>query len=179
LGHPSKFQRVSHLVFVTAATSLNGSQPNFARCFAVSWACTLYIHFCFFASLEIQDAKLTLKFVIWAPSHNFVGLYLCNECTHRQSEKNLLNSNISSTSPCNMVNVGLLTSEMDSLVWSTPANFNGFRVLASVLHRRRSPEANQTLHDVWPSHGLVHYVYIFGRSCPLVEFYQVQNSLCV
>ena len=31
LGHPTKFQRVSHLGFVTAATSLNGSQPNFAQ----------------------------------------------------------------------------------------------------------------------------------------------------
>jgi len=30
LGHPSKFQRFSHLGFVTAATSLNGGQPNFA-----------------------------------------------------------------------------------------------------------------------------------------------------
>jgi len=28
LGRPSKFQRVSRLGFVTAATSLNGSQPN-------------------------------------------------------------------------------------------------------------------------------------------------------
>jgi len=45
LGHPSKFQRVSRLGFVTAATSLNGSQPNFARCLAVSWAGALYIHF--------------------------------------------------------------------------------------------------------------------------------------
>jgi len=45
LGHPSKFQRVSHLAFVTAETSLTGSQPNFARCLAVSWAGTLYIHF--------------------------------------------------------------------------------------------------------------------------------------
>jgi len=36
LGHPSKFQRVSRLGFVTAATSLNGSQPNLARCLAVS-----------------------------------------------------------------------------------------------------------------------------------------------
>jgi len=44
LGHPSKFQRVSRLSFVTAATSLNGSQPNFAWCLAVSWAGTLYIH---------------------------------------------------------------------------------------------------------------------------------------
>jgi len=37
LGHPSEFQRVSHLSFVTAATSLNGSQPNFAWCLAISW----------------------------------------------------------------------------------------------------------------------------------------------
>ena len=41
-GTPDKFQRVSRLGFVTAATSLNGSQPNFARCLAVSWAGTLY-----------------------------------------------------------------------------------------------------------------------------------------
>jgi len=45
LGHPSKFQRVSRLGVVTAATSLNGGQPNFARCLAVSWSGTLYIHF--------------------------------------------------------------------------------------------------------------------------------------
>jgi len=31
LWHPSKFQRVSSLALVTAATSLNGGQPNFAR----------------------------------------------------------------------------------------------------------------------------------------------------
>jgi len=42
-GHPSKFQRVSRLGFVTGATSLNGSQPNFARCLAVSWAGIHYI----------------------------------------------------------------------------------------------------------------------------------------
>ena len=41
LGHPSKFQRVSRLAFVTAATSFTGGQPNFVRCLAVSWACTL------------------------------------------------------------------------------------------------------------------------------------------
>ena len=47
LGYPCKFQLVSRLSSVTAATSLTGSQPNFARCLAVSWAgtCTLYIHF--------------------------------------------------------------------------------------------------------------------------------------
>jgi len=29
-------------------------------------------------SLKIQDAKMTQKLAIWAPSHNFVGLYLRN-----------------------------------------------------------------------------------------------------
>jgi len=29
-------------------------------------------------SLQIQDAKDHQKFAIWATSHNFVGLYLCN-----------------------------------------------------------------------------------------------------
>ena len=56
----------------------------------------------------------------------------------------------------------------------TLANSNGFRVLASLLHRRRSTEANQTLHDVWPSRGLVQCLYIFGGSCPLRKFCQVQ-----
>jgi len=42
---PFKFQPVWRLGFVTAPTFRNGSQPNFARCLAVSWAGTLYIHF--------------------------------------------------------------------------------------------------------------------------------------
>jgi len=45
LGHPSKFQWVLGLGFITAPMSLNGGQPNFAQCLAVSWAGTLYIHF--------------------------------------------------------------------------------------------------------------------------------------
>ena len=45
LGHPSKFQRVSRLSFVTAARSFTGDQPNFARCLVVSCAAKLFIHF--------------------------------------------------------------------------------------------------------------------------------------
>ena len=78
-----------------------------------------------------------------------------------------------------MANIGPLTADICWRVWDTPANFNGFRVLASLLQRRRSPEANQTLHDVWPSPELVHYVYIFGGCCPLTEFSSVQHSLYV
>jgi len=65
-----------------------------------------------------------------------------------------------------MVNFGPLAAEIDWRVSGTPANFNGFRVLASLLHRRRSTEVNQTLHDVWPSLGLVHFIYIFEGRCP-------------
>jgi len=48
--------------------------------------------------------------------------------------KNLLRSNISPTCPHNMVNFCQLTAEIRSGVWGTPANFSGFRVLASLLH---------------------------------------------
>ena len=34
----------------------------------------------------------------------------------------------------NMVNFGPPTAEIDSLVWGTPANFNGFYFLAALLH---------------------------------------------
>jgi len=64
----------------------------------------------------------------------------------------------------NMANFGPLTAEIDSGVWGTLANINGFRVLPSLLQRRRSPEANKTLHDVWPSPWLAHY--IFGALAP-------------
>ena len=33
-----------------------------------------------------------------------------------------------------MANFGSLAAEIGSLVWGTPANFNGFRVLAALLH---------------------------------------------
>jgi len=59
-----------------------------------------------------------------------------------------LNSNISSTRPYNVVNFDPLAAEIGSVVWGTPANFSGFRVLAPLVEQRRSPEANQTLQDV-------------------------------
>jgi len=83
-----------------------------------------------------------------------------------QSERNLWNSNISSRCPHNVANIGPLTPGIDWRAWGTPVYFNVYRVLAPLLQRCRSPEANQTLHDVWPSPGLVHpglvhYIYIF------------------
>ena len=66
-----------------------------------------------------------------------------------------------------MINFGPLTAEIGWRVCGTPADFNGFRILASLPHRRHWTEVNQTLHDVWPSPALVHCIYIFACSCPI------------
>ena len=55
--------------------------------------------------------------------------------------KNLLSSNMSSTCRHNMVNFGPL-AEIVSLVWGTPANFNGFRILAELLHSNSGRQPN-------------------------------------
>ena len=85
-----------------------------------------------------NDAKIA----IWAPLHNFVALYQCIFATKAcidNRKKNLSNSNMSFTRPHNMANLGPLTVEICWRVWGTPANFNGFCVLASLLQRCRSP----------------------------------------
>jgi len=133
------------------------------------------------ARWKYTTQKNRQKFAIWAPSHNFIRLSLrIKACIDNRKE--LPNNNISSTCPHNMVNVGPLTAEIGSPAWGTPANFNGFRVLPSLLQRRRSLQANQTLHDAWPSPALIHYIIInmhFWRHLPLTEFCPVQNSLYV
>jgi len=57
----------------------------------------------------------------------------------------MLNGNTSSTCPDNMVNFGLLTAEICWRVWGTPANFNGFRALAALLHSTLVVGVSQTL----------------------------------
>ena len=84
------------------------------------------------------------KFAICAPSQKVVRLCLRNQGMYRQSEK-MSNSNISPTCPYNMVNFGRLSAEIGSLVRGTPANFNGFRVFAALLHGTLVVGVSQTL----------------------------------
>jgi len=44
-----------------------------------------------------------------------------------------------------MANFGPLTAEIDSGVWGTPANLNGFHVLAALLHGALVVGVSQTL----------------------------------
>ena len=160
--------------------SLNGSQPNFALCLAVSWHGTLYIHF---RDLLPPDGSLPrAKFTLCPSMHHrtsFSGYTFATKASIDKGKKNLLSSNTSSTCPYNMLDFGRLVAEILSLVWGTPANFNWFLVLAVLLQRRRSMEVNQTLHDLSSSPGLVHHINIFGGSCLMTEFCQVENSICM
>jgi len=70
---------------------------------------------------------------------------------------------------CSTYLLTYVLTEIGSVVWGTPVNFNGFRALASLRQRRRSTDAIQTLRDIWPSPGLVHYIHLRGLF-PLAEF---------
>jgi len=117
LGHPCKFQRASCLAFVTAPTSLNGGQPNFARCLAIFWVLYIHIH-TFSGLLPLNWILLGVKFTL----HPSLAFSYIGSLTARH---------LSSGHQPNFA------------VWylhatGRPANFNGFRVLASLLHRRHS-----------------------------------------
>jgi len=83
-------------------------------------------------------------------------------------KENLLNSNVSPTCSYNMVNFGPLAAEIVSLVWDTPANVNGFRVLAALLPDTLVVGVSQTLRHwtegaTYPSRWAL--AYISGWSC--------------
>jgi len=66
-----------------------------------------------------------------------------------------------------MVNLSLLAAEIVSVVWGTPANFSGFRILASLLQRRRSTEADQTaqcLALTWAGRLYIHFRQLLLRN---------------
>jgi len=73
--------------------------------------------------------------------------YIFATKAHIDNWKKVLSSNISSRCPNNMVNFGPVAAEIGPVVWgtSTPANFNGFRVLAALLHGTPAVVVSQTL----------------------------------
>jgi len=95
-------------------------------------------------SLKIQNAKNRQN----SPSgHHRTTLsgYISAIKAHIDNRKKLLNSNTSSTCPHNMAKCGPLTAEIGSRVCGTPANFNGFHVLAALLHDTLVVSVSQTL----------------------------------
>ena len=93
--------------------------------------------------------------------------------------KNLLNSNISSISPHNMVNFGALTADIGWRFYRHPSKFQRVSRLGFLTAAMSLTGGQLNLHDVGPSPGLLRYICIFWGSCPLTEFYHMQNSPCV
>jgi len=76
----------------------------------------------------------TQKVAIWAHRITLSGYIFATKARIDNQKENLLSSDMSSTCPRHMVNFGLLTAEICWRVWGTPANFDGFCVLAVLLH---------------------------------------------
>ena len=85
--------------------------------------------------------------------------------------KNLLNRNVSPTCPHSMVNFGPLAAEICWRVWGTPANFNGFCVLAALLHGTLVLGVSETLRR-WTEGTTYIRLYSAGRPsrCPHSSF---------
>jgi len=108
-------------------------------------------------SLEMQDQKLAKNSPSGHHRTNLLG-YIFGTKTRIDNRKKLLNSNVSPTCPHNMVNFGPPAAEICWRVWGTPANLNGFRVLAAVLHGTLVVGVSQTA-----ALNGGHHLYLAGR----------------
>ena len=84
---------------------------------------------------------------------------------YRQSEKLVKQQYLLHTSPqCDELRPISGWDRFGSLEHTS--KFQRVSRLAFVTAATSFTEANQTLHDVWPSPGLLHYIYIFGGLLP-------------
>jgi len=82
----------------------------------------------------------------WHHRTTLSGCIFAAEACIGNWEKNLLNTDTPIPPPHVLImNFGLLMAEICWQVWGTPANFNGFRVLATLLHGTLVVGVSQTL----------------------------------
>ena len=94
----------------------------------------------------------------------------------------MLNSNMSSTCSQNMVNFGPLTAETCWRVWSTPANFNRFRVLASIVTAPTSLNGGQQhfagcLAVSWTGALYIRFWGLLSPKAPFTRYNLLSNRL--
>ena len=97
------------------------------------------------ATVEMKDAKITKNSPSGHHRTNVSGYIFATKARIDNRKKNLLNSNISSTCSYNMANFDFLAAEICWRVWDTPANFNGFHVLAALQHGSLVVGVSQTV----------------------------------
>ena len=106
---------------------------------------TLYSKLSFLIKLCMLDAK---NHESWHHRATLWGCIFAAKACIDSRKKDLLNSNISPTGSHDMSTFGPLTAKICSGVWGTPAHFkpfNGFRVLAGLLHGAVVMGVSQTL----------------------------------
>jgi len=127
------------------------------------------------AEIQLQDAKIDKKSPSGHHRTTLSGCIFTTKACIDNRRKKLLNSNISSTRPHSrpIANFGPLTTAIGLLVSGTPAKFNVFRVLASLLHdvAHRRPNFARSLAVSRAGTGR-YTIYIHFREllCPLTEF---------
>jgi len=97
------------------------------------------------ARWKCRTQKIAKKLPSGHHRTTLLGYIFATKAGIDNQKKNLLNSSISPTCPHTMGNFGPLTAETGSEVWGTPANFNGFLVLAALLHGTLVVGVSQTL----------------------------------
>jgi len=93
----------------------------------------------------MQDPKSRQKSPSGHHGATLSGYIFATKAHIDNRKKNLLSSNMFSGCPHNMVNIGLLTAEIDWRVWGTPSYFSEYRVLAALLHDSQVVGFSQTL----------------------------------
>jgi len=82
----------------------------------------------------MQDTKIDRNSPSGHHRATLLGYIFTTKARIDNRKKLALNSTVSPTCPQNMVNFGSLAAEICWRVWVTPAHFNGFCVLAALLH---------------------------------------------
>jgi len=115
---------------------------------------SFFFFFFFFSSPNLSGRRLD---VYHTSTHGVAVAEILNaglKCAARRSleiqdakklPKKLLSSNMFSRCPNSMVNFSPVAAEIFSLAWGTPANFNGFCILAVLLHGILVVGVSQTL----------------------------------
>jgi len=74
-----------------------------------------------------------------------LSVYIFATKARVNNQKKIVKQQYLLTCPHNMANFGRLGTEIGPVVWGTPANFNGFCVLAALLHGSQVVGVSQTL----------------------------------
>jgi len=141
---------------------------------------------------KFRTKKNPQKFDIWAPSQNFVRIYIfATKARIHNLKKKLVKQQCLPPhvlTNYNMVNFGPLAAEIIFLVLGTSANVSGFRFLAALLHGTLVVDVSQTAalnrgHGLCstgrPSRWALAHISSCGRPMwPLYFFSVVSIFLC-